>query len=1247
MPWFIDWNAYRSTFEREAEKILGQPVHVAGTADVSLLPMPSLTFTDVRVGDGGGQPMMRVDRFSLHVELFPLLTGSFKVVDMTIERPQVEVTIDADGSIDWLQRSEASKALDPDQVSLQRVDIMHGSLSYLDSRTGRVVQVDDVNATLDARSLLGPWKVEGGAVVEGTPTTFRLATGRRNDDGSIRVKLEANPASAPLALSAEGDLSLDAKGLIWNGGFSLVRVAGGDNGDAAQGGGWRALGKFELRPSMLRLPELALAAGPEDRPYGVTGAASVDLGADMRFDAVLKSRQLDLDRAIGKGPNQPATVDQAASVLVTALGQLPTPAIPGKIGFDIPGVIIGGSVVQNLRFDALTAAGGWKIEEFVAELPGRTRLTGDGIVRTAPVPSFTGGVRFVSNQPSIFASWWRGAAGANQRPLQAFDMSGQLTLSPVTLDISNMSARLGGSILRGRLNWQRDGGGRRSLSLDVKADRFDYDQIAALTAILAGHSPSEPGGIADDITAKIAAGTLLAFDTSFADVSLDGGYSSGVINLNKLSIGNVAGAAVTLNGKVRDLATTPSGSLSATLKAQALGGLADLALRLAPDAAVSHWLSRASADLGPLDLVLAVNGQAIDQVTNANLRLNGSAAGTAIDLALGWSGRPAQWRDGDITASARITNDDTAQVLRQIGYATLPGLKADGFELKMTPGEKRSLAEGVPAQFAGSFAGLAYAFNGSLALDASLLPVAKGKIDVEGSDLTPALAVLAGAPPDGATPRPLKMAADVGVSGRATQLAFRDATIGSAIASGQVELAPVAGRWRLGGSVDVDEADLAMPVGLGLGLGDQGDDAGGPWSKASFGPPAIDGFDVDLTLDADRLLIGDGLSVGNAVLNAKLSGGRTELGLEKGDLDGGVAAGSLSIQNTGGDATVAAQFSVKGANLAELAWQRDGRSVADGKLDVSGQIQGSGRTLAGVVSSLSGNGSMHIGAGTARFVNPDAFSQVMRIADAGRDLGEAELKKLFAGYLDAGTLAFERIEGAFTVTAGAVRAQNVEVQTKGANIVGGVTVDLNDGTLNSQWTLAVDPDGTTAGGLAPQVGLVFRGPFEAPERVVDVSPLVGYLQIRASERENERIQKLEAEIREKEKLDRMMRFFRDDAARRAEADKRAAAAAAKAEADRQAAEAAAKAEADRKAAEAAAKAEADRKAAEAAAKADADRKAAAAAEAAKKAAEAKAIADQAAADAAKAAEEAKRAAEKSGQGGAFQGTPDMLQLNPN
>ena len=67
-PYFIDWSSYRTAFEAEASRIIGQPVKVRGDADARLLPFPSVTFSDVVVGDEA-EPAMTISRFSMDAEL--------------------------------------------------------------------------------------------------------------------------------------------------------------------------------------------------------------------------------------------------------------------------------------------------------------------------------------------------------------------------------------------------------------------------------------------------------------------------------------------------------------------------------------------------------------------------------------------------------------------------------------------------------------------------------------------------------------------------------------------------------------------------------------------------------------------------------------------------------------------------------------------------------------------------------------------------------------------------------------------------------------------------------------------------------------------------------------------------------------------------------------------------------------------------------------------------------------------------
>ena len=84
-PLLIDWSAYKKDFEREASLIAGQPVRVGGDVSLRVLPLPSVSFEDLEVGENlDGSPLMTVERFSLNAELMPFLSGDVRIVDMSM-----------------------------------------------------------------------------------------------------------------------------------------------------------------------------------------------------------------------------------------------------------------------------------------------------------------------------------------------------------------------------------------------------------------------------------------------------------------------------------------------------------------------------------------------------------------------------------------------------------------------------------------------------------------------------------------------------------------------------------------------------------------------------------------------------------------------------------------------------------------------------------------------------------------------------------------------------------------------------------------------------------------------------------------------------------------------------------------------------------------------------------------------------------------------------------------------------------
>lgn len=295
-PLLVDWTAYRAAFEDEAASILGHPVHVRGTADASLLPTPKLAFTDVAIGDPAN-PMMTVARFDLEVELFPLLSGQIRVTNMRLDRPDLTVRVDDEGGLEWIAEN-TRVPLDPAQVQLDRVEIAGGRIRLADARHDRSLTVEGIDALLEARSLSGPYKMEGSATVDGEAGTFRINTGQRDADGSFVLKAAVNPADRPVTVTLDGRAAAAGDTPKWTGTATITRIVPKDDAAVVP---WSLTARAEADTSRLLAKDLEYRYGPEDRPFSISGAATVDYAFEPVFDAVLSARQLDLDRTLGRG----------------------------------------------------------------------------------------------------------------------------------------------------------------------------------------------------------------------------------------------------------------------------------------------------------------------------------------------------------------------------------------------------------------------------------------------------------------------------------------------------------------------------------------------------------------------------------------------------------------------------------------------------------------------------------------------------------------------------------------------------------------------------------------------------------------------------------------------------------------------------------------------------------------------------------------------------------------------------------
>jgi hypothetical protein len=399
VPYFVDWTTYRAEFEREASRILGRDVEVRGQATARLLPFPSVSFTDVRVTGPTGETLMTADTFSMDAELMPFLSGEVLIFDMRLEGPEVFVTVEEDGVLDWAVRPNVP--IDLRHISVESMTVTDGRINLRHLAGEREHVLSDINAQLSARTLAGPWRAAGEMRVDGVKTAMTVTTGTAETEGRLRVRLRAEPADYPLALEMEGQASIGEGGTLAYGGQFRVNAHAGD-GESTEGPpDYRISGLFELDHRRLVSEDFRFETGPLEDPYTADGHASIAIGADPRFEIAAEGVQLRVDEAAGGA----ARLEERIAALRNFVARLPRPAIPGSIQLDLPAVVAGDTTIREVRVRAEPSEAGWRIAALNAALPGRTALEASGELTVGEELGFSGSLLLAVNQPSGFAAW--------------------------------------------------------------------------------------------------------------------------------------------------------------------------------------------------------------------------------------------------------------------------------------------------------------------------------------------------------------------------------------------------------------------------------------------------------------------------------------------------------------------------------------------------------------------------------------------------------------------------------------------------------------------------------------------------------------------------------------------------------------------------------------------------------------------------------------------------------------------------
>ncbi|WP_454915625.1 AsmA family protein [Xanthobacter sediminis] len=1080
-PLVVDWNAWRGTFEREIGRTLGIPVVIRGAIEAEILPAPRLTLKDVTLGDvvsTGGT----VREFKAELSLGALMRGEVEATGVTLVQPQMRIVIDSNGRI-ALPTGAGRGA----EIGVARFEVRDGALDVLDRASDQTLTLSDLDLTGEARSLSGPFKLDGEVEASGARFGVRSTLGKLDAAGIGKLRLVVDGRTRPYAVDLDGAFSAADGVPGFDGRASLTRKGAGGLDS------WQLAGHLKASPAQILTDKMELALGGEATPAQLAGAARLTLGRAIGLDVVLNARSLDLDAlgAAGTGGPAPAGTSpavrpaQALARGLWMLPDLPTPDIASRIGVSAEQVVLGGTVLRDVRLDLSGSHTGWRIDTAELQLPGKAVLKASG----APDGNgFSGTVSFDAEDPAAVVRWVMPETARDIAPAIAGParMAAKVRLAPGSIALDNLNAAFGPSRLAGTFAAALPAAAAPKLDMTLTMDGFALDP---LVAALQKAAVAVGGGA--DATLKLDGRNLTIAEQPLGRLALEASATGGSWRVKRMVMDDLGGIHLEGAGWMENFSTTPRGEFNLTMGGAKADGLVPVA-RLVAGSETADLLARLVPVAAPVKLSTAVvwseaGGRSITSVGSLG-RITGQVAFTRST-----AGVPLA-----VTLNAEAA--DAAPVLGALGLDGLnPRLGAARGEFSLSPltqGEGRVQARLFTSGLNVQAEGTARLVNGAMEPRLS--------VRADGADLGRLLPQVAAAADN--APVPAALAFGLSRSDGAWHLENIAGSLGGAPLAGALDLAP-GSVPRLTGRLAFDTLSVPTIAGLFGARAGSPEQSATPWSNTRFLPNPVSGIALGIDLSADRLALIGPYTLAAGKLRLVSDGADLDLRDISGDFGGGRAGAHLQVRRRADTVEAEGRLLLDKVEIPALATPGGARTAPAGRVSLSLDLGGAGRTPLQLVQALSGQGTIAVQNLEVNGADPAAIEAVLaEAANLPAPPDERRTALMFDRALMAGPLKVSSVESTLSAVNGVVRLSPARTQAGDTRLAFSGSLDLSRLLVET----AIEYEGAAQSGASPTGTLAWRGIAAAPDRRVSATGLTSIIAMRAIERETRRLEEQRA-----------------------------------------------------------------------------------------------------------------------------------------
>ena len=567
--YMLDWNQHKKMVEDRFSQITGLNAKIDGNLAVELFPTPMFQANIVKFFKNGpvGDPLIVVNQVSAHVNLRAMMSKKFILSAMTLVQPTINVTVSENGEVNWSGiHSSGSNKSGNIEVSFNDIRMSDATVIYKDMKTGKETELPHITATVSAPALKGPYKTDGKLIYNNSEFHFN---GHIVKENLLTMKMTMENASSGTKASIDGTLGNHSTGTFTFDTPHLLDIASIIFGEGSMpelyDNSLYLSFKYGYDDSMLKLENLNIAYGQETK--GV-GSATFNLAQIRKtFTANLDMTKLNLNIL------QNLAKDAVSYLNKHKVEEMTLANYTGDITIKSGNVLYNNAAAENLNLGLALKKDAFEVTRFGLELPGETNIKAKGqialndnldynfnqVIKTADLRTFA----------SIFGiDLTKLASTDNKKAIfKKTDAAIKFSGNKNNLTISIPAAVIDTTELKGNIGFAKKEGELYAVA-DLNISKVLFDKYidfipttlakASLEKKLVHQFNLIPWDHKINVDAQVKIGAAVYNNIPLENLLISFANHEDNLTVQKLNIGNIAGASVNMNFDATNIYSEPN-----------------------------------------------------------------------------------------------------------------------------------------------------------------------------------------------------------------------------------------------------------------------------------------------------------------------------------------------------------------------------------------------------------------------------------------------------------------------------------------------------------------------------------------------------------------------------------------------------------------------------------------------------------------------------------------------------------------